>query len=171
MIHQFAHNVLNETDETIIVESSEDNAAAALLMARQTTRTIEILSRTLDPVIFGTPDFVEAVKQVVLKSRYTRVRILVHEPKLILKHGHRLLDLAFNLPSFFDLRVPGREHADYNESYAIFDTAGYIHRLNGERYEGKLNFNDKRTARLLLHQYDEIWEKSRPDPNLKRALL
>ena len=171
MIHPFANNILHETDETITVESSEENAAAALMMASQAGRSIEIVSRALDPVIFGAPDFVEAVKRMVLKSQYTRVRILVHEPLLIVQRGHRLLDLAFNLTSFFDLRVPGREHADYNESFAVFDTAGYIHRLDGERYEGKLNFNDQRTSRLLLHQFEEIWEKARQDPNLKRALL
>ena len=70
-----------------------------------------------------------------------------------------------------EIRVPGREHAQFNESLFVADQTGYIYRPNSDRYEGKLNFNDKRASRLLIHEFDEIWEKSRTDPNFKRALI
>jgi len=162
---------LGDTDDTIMLEKSEEHTLASLMMAQQSNRTIEILSRTLDQVIYNTPEFAEAVKRLVLKSKYVKVRILVQEPMAVVKRGHRLLDLAMHLSSYIEIRVPSQEHASFNESMFIADTTGYIHRINPDRYEGKLNFNDKRTSRLLLQQFDQIWDKSRSDSNFKRALL
>jgi adenylosuccinate lyase len=104
-------------------------------------------------------------------DKYTKVRILVHEPMQIVKRGHRLVDLAMQLSSFIEIRVPDQEFANFNESIMIADAIGFIHRINGERYEARLNFNDGRRSRILLKQFDEIWGKSRSDQNFKRALL
>lgn len=162
---------LGETDEPLVVGTSAEVALAALMMVGQSRRTLDIISRTLDPVIYDTPDFVEAVRQLVLKSRHTKVRLLVHEPAQIMKRGHRLVDLGMQLTSFIEMRIPDNEHADFNESLLIADAVGYIHRQNGERYEAKLNFSDGRASRILSKIFDEMWEKGRTDPNLRRALL
>jgi hypothetical protein len=170
-MHGFEKNILGETDNLITVDTSGENALAALQMAQQSIRTLDIISPELDPAIYNNAEFVEAVKQMVLKNRRARVRMLAHEPATIVRRGHRLVDLAMQLTSFIEIRVPGQEHIDIRESLLIADTAAYIHRLNPERFEAKLNFNDKRTARLMSQQFDEMWEKSRSDPNFKRALL
>lgn len=168
---KFERYLLGDTDDTLLIDSSEGNALAVLKMALQAERTLDIISRDLDPAIYNRADFVEAVKNMLLKSKRNRLRILVHEPNTIIKRGHRLVDLALFLTSFIEIRVMGWEHAQYNESLFVADRTGYIYRLNGERYEGKLNFNDKRASRLLIHEFDEIWKQSRSDPNFKRALI
>jgi hypothetical protein len=170
-MYRFEDNILGKTDDTVLIERSEENAIASLSMAKQSERTIDIVSRDMDPAIYDSPEFVEAAKQMVLKNKMSRIRILAHEPALIVRRGHRLVDLAMQLTSFIEIRVPSLEHADFNDSLFIADTTGYIHRLNPERYEGKLNFNDKRTCRILAQQFDEMWGKSRSDPNFKRTLL
>jgi len=167
----FEQSILGETDETVLMESSEENISASLLMAQQVRQSIYIISRELDPIIYNTPEFVETVKQMVLKSKHSRVRILVHDPVRIVKRGHRLVDLALTLSSFIEIRILGKEHATFNEALFVADETGYIHRTQSDRFEGKVNFYDKRTSRLLLHEFNEIWGKSRSDPNLKRALL
>lgn len=170
-MHKFEDYILGETDDTLLIDRSEDNTLASLMMVKQADRTIDIISREMDPVIYNTPEFAETIKQMVLKNKKSKVRILAHEPTLIVRRGHRLVDLAMQLTSFIEIRVPSFEHANYSDSLFIADTTGYIHRLNPERYEGKLNFNDKRISRILTHQFDEIWDKSRSDPNFKRTLL
>ncbi len=160
---------LGETDEAYAVDTSEAVGLAALEMVRQGKRTLDIISRELDPTIYNSADFTEAVKQLVLRSRNTKVRILVYEPMRIAKRGHRLVDLAMHLSSFIDIRVPDREYADFNESILVVDSTGYIHRINGDRYETKLNFNDGRTSRIFTRQFDDMWEKSRTDQNFKRT--
>jgi len=170
-MYNFENNQLGKTDETVLIDRSEENTVAALVMAKQASRTLDIFSRQLDPLILNTAEFAETVKQMVLKNKRAKVRILVHEPAAIVKRGHRLVDLSMQLTSFVEIRVPNLEHANFNESLFIADVTGYIHRLNPQRFEAKLSFNDKKTARLLTHQFDEIWEKSRSDPNFKRHFL
>jgi hypothetical protein len=170
-MYKFEHYLLGETDENHLMETSEESVLASLKMAQQAKRTINIISRNLDPIIYDTPEFVDAVKYMVLKSKNNRVRILVQEPEQIVKRGHRLLNLSMILTSFIEMRVPSKEHSSYNEALFIADQSGYLYRKNSARYEGQLNFNDNRRSRILIHEFDEIWEKSRTNPNLKRTLI
>lgn len=162
---------LGETDDPLTIGTSAEVTMVALMMVSQARRTLDIVSRTLDPIVYDTPEFVEAVRQLALKSRHSKIRLLVHEPAQIMKRGHRLVDLGMQLTSFIEMRIPDNEHADFNESLLIADATGYIHRQNGERYEAKLNFSDGRTSRILSKIFDEMWDKGRSDPNLRRALL
>ena len=167
----FKNHRLGETDEMVSVTTSDDNRLASYLMASQAKRTLDIISRRLDPPVYDNEEFVESVKKLILYNTRAQIRILVFEPKTIVQYGHRLLDLGLNLTSFIDFRKPNNEFNSFNESLFIADRTGYIHRNSAERYEGTLNFNDKRLSKILTDQFDEMWEKSVQDPNLKRVHL
>ncbi len=170
-MNDFSQAVLGETDQLIDLHTSEENREIALAMARQCDRSIIIASHSLDPLIYDHEEFVAVVKAMVLASRYAKVRILLHEPETTLRHGHRLLELALKLSSFFEIRVPHPQHQDFNEAWFIADATGYIRRQFANRYEGKANFAGAAGARLLLQQFDLMWELARPDPNLRRLHL
>lgn len=167
----FENHNLGETDETVYVETSEEHRLATVKMAQRCRRSMEIISHALDPAVYDTPDFIEAARQLALQHRYARIRILVFEPLTIVKRGHRMIDLMQNLPTYIEFRKPGFEYDGFNESVFIADGTGYILRTTAERYEGTLNFNDKRASSILRHKFDEMWERSRQDPNLKRVGL
>jgi hypothetical protein len=168
-MYSFDDYVLAETDDLILVETREDNHLAAVQLAQQCKRNLELISRKLDPSIYDTPDFIEALKRLALKSRHARIRILVFESDAIIHRGHRLIDLAQHLSSYIELRNPGFEYQAYNEELLIADETGYLHREYSERYEGKINFNDRRQSKLLLDRFEEMWESAMPDPNLRRV--
>lgn len=165
------NHILGVTDEKIAIASSEDHRSAAQALAQQAQRHIAIISRELDPPAYDTPEFVEAVKQLVLSNRYTHLRAMVFDPLTIVKHGHRLHKLMLNLTSFIEFRVPGPEFSAFDESLLVADDTGYILRTSAERYEGFINFNDRRSARILMKQFEEMWARAKPDPNLKRLHL
>ncbi len=162
---------LGRSDDTLQIESREENQAAVTKMAQQSRHSIEIISRELDPALYDSVDFVDAVKKMILDNRRAKVRIMVFESRAISSRGHRLVTLAENLSSFIDIRNPGVEHKDYNESLFIADTVAYIHRLNAERFEASLNFCDKRRSKMLLNQFDEMWETATPDANLRKIQI
>jgi hypothetical protein len=170
-MYKFNKARLGETEDEVEVNSSEEHVYATHAMAKQANRSIDIISRKLDPVIYDTPEFIEATKQLILKSSRAKVRILVFEPDQIVKRGHRLVNLSMDLSSYITIHVPNKEHDSFNESLFIADATGYIYRKESERFEGKVNFNDKRASRFLIHEFNEMWEKSRSDPYLRRALL
>jgi len=159
---------LGETDETIQVDTREQNRLATTKMAQQSRRTIEIISRELDPVIYDTVDFVEAIKKLAISHRHAKIRILVFAPKAIVRRGHRLVDLAKILSSFISIYTPSKKFKNFNESLFIADKTAYVHRLTTERFEGTLNFNDKRYSKNLLTQFEKMWNEATPDANLRR---
>jgi len=170
-MHDLDNYKLGETNELLKIATREENSQAANHLVLQTGQKLSLISRELDPEIYNTPEFVEAVKQLILKNKFAEIRILVAEPQIIVRRGHRLVDLAGNLSSFIQLRKTPKKFNTFNENILIVDEVGYLHRDNDERYEAKINFNDRRQSKVLLEQFDEIWEESKPDPNLRRVHL
>ena len=66
------------------------------------------------------------------------------------------------------MRKPAPEYKKFNEAVLIADEIGYLFRENVERYKGKVNFNSRRESKYLLEVFDDMWEKAKPDPNLRR---
>ena len=167
----FERFVLKQDSGTVTVDSSEECRIAALSMARQAARGIDIVSRHLDPQLYDTREFCEAVSQLLIGSRRARLRALVRDTDAIVKSGHQLIHLAQRLSSFIEIRVPAREYDDYNAAFLIVDGAGVIYRSLSDRFEGSVNFADPRTAQDLGRQFEEMWQTATPDINLRRAHL
>ncbi|MFQ5659189.1 MAG: hypothetical protein ACE5GZ_02105 [Gammaproteobacteria bacterium] len=167
----FKDHELGHTADAVQVTTRAANRRAVTSMAQQCRQHLVIISRDLDPPLYDTVEFIEASKKMVLANRRASIRILVFEPQAIIQRGHRLVNLAMQLSSFFEFRAVGPEYKDFNEALFIADATGYLHRLNSERYEGTVNFNDHRISNYLLQQFEEIWEKASPDMNLKKLHL
>lgn len=158
-------------DGPLEISTRDENAAAALELVKQTTQKIAIISRELDPFVFDQLEFVEAIKNIVLNNRHAEVRIIVFEPELITRRGHKLLDISGKLSSYIHFRKAANEYKSFNESVLIADDIGYLFRENYERYRGKVNFNSRRESKTLLDVFDNMWESAKPDPNLRRVLI
>ena len=168
-MYTFDKYELGRTDEVVEITTRKENALATVKMAQQARRTLEIISRNLEPDIYDTAEFVEAVKTFILENRRSRVRILVNVAKSLVQQGHRLINLSFTLSSYIEFRIPSDDYKDSNDSLFIADTTGYIHRLNDNRFEGTLNFNDQRVSKHLLHSFEEVWSRANQDPNLRQV--
>lgn len=162
---------LGETNKLLQLETRADNIQVVNHMAKQCQRSLHIISRKLDPVIFDTAEFADAVKYLALRHRRAQIQIIVFEPNVIVKRGHRLLELSGKLSSFIQLRKAHYTYNDYNECLMLADATAYIHRKNSERYEGTVNFKDRRQATNYLRQFNEMWELASPDPNLRKMMM
>lgn len=166
-MYLFENHTLGIEDEEISIASSDEHHTSAQMMAEQCNRSIAIISRELDPLVYNLPAFTDTVKKTLLNNRRARVRIIVFEAQLIARRGHLLLDLASNLPSYIEIRKAGRDYQGFNESLFVADDTAYIYRTSAERFEGSLNFNDKRKSKTLMDVFEEMWARSNPDPNLR----
>lgn len=162
---------LKADTEAVAIDTSDACRVAALSMARQAARSIDIVSRQLDPPIYDDAGFCEAVSRLVTGSRRARVRVLVRNTEPVVKGGHRLVALAQRLTTFIEIRVPAKEYDDYNAAFMVVDSAGVIYRALSDRYEANVNFNDPRSAQDLSRQFEEMWQTATPDANLRRAHL
>lgn len=163
--------VLGETAGTIAFADSVALAALSLELARQCRRQLDIVSRHLDPAVYDSDDFAEAVKVLALSHRQARIRLFVVDSRPLVSRGHRLLTLAERLSSYVEIRVPSPQHKDFNEAMLVADGRGYTHRRLADRFDGVADFNAPRLAAALVERIDELWERGRPDANFRRLHL
>jgi hypothetical protein len=171
MIARFDNYQLGKSTEELVLDTSEEVAEVALAMARQCRRTLDICSRHLDPKLYEHGDFVEAIRQLARRSSRSRIRLIVLQPEGLHRRGHPLINLAGTLSSFIEVRVPGKEHKDFNEAILIADETGYIHRPRSDRFETNASFCSPARVGALVLQFNEIWEKGGSDPNFRRFSL
>jgi hypothetical protein len=140
----------------------------SLEIAQNGRRTIDIGSRHLDPAVYDNQPFVDALKDLVLRNRLARVRLLISDMAPVISRGHRLIDLASRLSSFIAVRKPGKDYKNFNEAMLVADKNAYTHRRFADRYDGIGSLDDIRRASVLSGQFDEIWERADLDPNFRR---
>lgn len=148
-MYKFEKYQLGINYDEVAISSSDEHHLSATMMAQQCSRDISIISRELDPLAYDLQIFVDAVKSTLLANRGAKVRIMVFGSRVIVRRGHLLLNLAANLPSYIEFRKPGNDYRDFNESLFVADNTGYIHRTSAERFDGSINFYDKRKSKIL----------------------
>lgn len=163
--------ILGETDEEFELERSDEVREACVSLARQARRTLDLVSRHLDPGLFDNDEFAGAVRELIVNSRRAQMRILVLDAAPVVARGHRLVELAQRLSSYISIRVPAPEHKDFNEAWLVADATGFLHRRFSDRFEAAANFDDRRHATALVNRFDEIWQRAQPDANLRRLHL
>ncbi len=153
------------------LEHREELRAAALAIVQQAHRSLDIVSRHLDPILYDNEAFVTAVRTLVVGSARARVRFLVLDTTPLAGSGHRLLELAQRLSSFLTLRVPGPEHRSLNEAWLVADETGFLHRRLSDRFEATGSYDDRQQAHALTQRLDAIWERAQAPPHLRRLFL
>ena len=155
-------------DNDISLSSRDEVKIMNIALTQQALRNIDIVSKQLDPGVFDTPDFIEAIKKLSIASKFTKVRILIKNSEHIAQNGHRLIDLIQQLTSSIEVRKISEEYKSYNEAFSLFDGKGVVYQRYADRYEGFANFNRPRLVTELTNFFNEMWEYSVPDSNLRR---
>ena len=131
-----------------------------------------IMTRDLDRLLLDREPVLESLRRVALSGRNADIRILVLEPGVPVRDGHRLLHLAARLSSHFQLRTPVvEEDRQYASAFLLNDVGGYYFRTIGARYEGEGNRHGPGRHGQLLAWFGQVWERSEPDPELRRMAL
>jgi hypothetical protein len=140
-------------------------------MAGLSRRQLDIVSRSLDPAVYNTADFLDGVKSLVLSGR-GRVRIILLDPDPLISSGkHRLLELTMRLSSLMSIRRPGECHSEFNEAMLIADRLSVVHQKYSDRYEGMANFQSPRLASSLTENFEAIWQNAEAIPHFRRLML
>lgn len=169
--NRYAACRLGEDREVHRADALEAVQQASRSMVEQARRSVDIVSRDLDPRVYDDSELLEALRQLAISGRYARIRVLVRDVDAPVKVDHRLIPLARRLSSYISIRRLHPQDADHNEAFLLVDQAGYLLRRAADRYEAEVCFNDPLRARELAKQFEELWERSIDDPNLRRLHL
>ncbi|MCU7931861.1 MAG: GNAT family N-acetyltransferase [Candidatus Thiodiazotropha sp. (ex Codakia rugifera)] len=162
---------LGETSDLYHLHTLEDHQIHCTTMVRQAKRHLCLFSQVLDPQIFDEPPFIEATKNLVMRSRFSRVRILLQDNRLVVQQGHQLVELAQRLSSSIEIRIPGEAYLDYLENFMLVDNCGYIHRKLAENLLGVACYSDRHRVNRMQTIFDDAWEHGIPDRELARLHL
>lgn len=171
MALQLDDYILGESDELLMLDSSEDCSAAVLALTQQAKRSLDIFSHSLDRRVYNGQALYSAALKLATYSRYSQIRIILKDSTDAVKRGSRLVELSHRLSSRVLMRKPPVEYRDFAEEFVIADDVGLLRRKLATRYAGEFSFYEPLTCRQLKKFFDECWEKSAPDPDLRRLHL
>lgn len=165
-VHKFK---MSEND--ISLSSRAEVKIINIALTQKASRNIDIISKHFDSEVFDCAEFIEAVKQLSISSKFTKIRVLIKDSEPMTKKGHRIIDLIQQLTSSIEVRKMSEEYKSYNEAFCIYDAKGVIYLRYADRYEGFANFDRPRLAAELSNYFNEVWEHSSADSNLRRLYI
>lgn len=141
---------------------------AALEVAKLARYRLAICTPDLEPALYSNLPFRDEVRRIARSSRFAMVRILVRDPQRAVREGHHLIELANNLSSYVQIRVPNPDDEQRMDAWVIADDDAILHRPVHDRPEGVVEVGSSALARERLRNFDRLWERALPDPNMRR---
>ncbi|MBQ1559201.1 MAG: histone acetyltransferase HPA2, partial [Pseudomonas sp.] len=143
----------------------------ALAMLQQATRALCIYSTDLEPWLYHHSSVQQACTRFLLSSPRARLRILLRDPTRAVKEGHRLLALPRRLSSNLHIRKLNPDYASEELAFLIADDRGLFVRPELDQQSGYTLYNDPARVRQRQTQFDQAWDTSITDPDLRSFLL
>ncbi len=160
-----------ETNTTRVCTGPEEIRDMAVALIAQAERHIDIFTHNFEPQVYDHDSVRDALETLALRSRHSRVRILVRDPQEMPKRGHRIVELGKFLSSYFYFRVPTRPVPDMNHTFLIADGEGVLHRPYLDSFHAHANFSDRQGARVLYEQFAALWEEAEEHPDFRYLSL
>ena len=144
---------------------------ASLKVAKSAQRLLSIFTQDLEPLIYGEEPFLEAIKRLVLARSYAKVRVLLADPSRAMVDNNRFLSLARRLTSCIDLRAMSPEYPASAGAFIIADDKALVYRLQADRWDGISDMNDPAVVRRYLNFFDEVWQTSMQESQMRQMLM
>ncbi len=162
---------LGTSDLEFGLEKESEICAVTRALAGQARHTLLLHTEDLDPAVYEQEQFVEALSRLARSHNKARIWVLIQNARRAVQQGSRLIELSRRLSSFIQFRRPPPEYRSYHESFLLADNSGYLYRPNPERFEATANFHDPGKVNDWESYFLEVWERSEPDPEIRRLYL
>ena len=168
------HLILGKHGQRLTLAGIAERRAAAVALARQAQRRLDLFTPDLEPGVYDAPDFCEAVKRLVIHGgRRALVRILVLDSRRARQEGHRLLHLGRRYVSKVRFRTLDEESGWFpaEAGFLLADASGVLVRQQGKTRGAWASFHDPAQGRRLSRQFESLWAQAVPDPYLRWLFL
>lgn len=144
---------------------------ALLRLLPQTRRSVIIQAPELDTPWLGDQAIGNLLSRHLRHHPRFRLQLLFNDARRAVRQGHHLIRLAQQFPSYFDLRR-AQPDDQRNAAWLILDERALISRDDPQRFrDGTASPNAPLAARNLLRDFEDRWQRARPDPQLRRLYL
>jgi len=164
---------LGETIEEVHIDTAEENKNAAISLAKQARHSIDIFTQDMDTEIYNNKAFEQTIFDLAKKHPNTKIRILTQDSGKAVQKGHRLIKLAQSITSSVFINNPSREYKDEKCAFLVVDKLGLLYRVtaNNRNYKASINFMSPQRAGKLTDFFNEVWEHSTPDIQIRRIYM
>jgi hypothetical protein len=163
---------LGESDTALRLASLEDFTRADQTLIAQARRKLFILTYDFEPARYNNDALASAISAFVRLSRFSDVRILLGDPAIAIRWGHRLVTLSRRLPSQLQIRqLSDDDFLQFQrqpELWIVADDIGLIRRDNKDVYRGMLAAKAIPAAQRASQQFLEMWERGKTINDFKR---
>lgn len=165
--------ILGETQQEVSLETARENKKAVISLAKQACNSIDILTQDMDANIYNNKYFEQCVFRLARQHPKTLIRILVQDTTMAVKNGHCLIRLAQHLSSSVLIHNPSRDDKNERINFMLVDNKGVYYRAASLRksYKAIADFNAPHRAKLLLDNFDTVWQQSKPDTQTRRLYV
>ena len=164
--------LVERADAKLIGFDSESDARDCLCQVLgDARRTVDIQSPYLDHAMFAYAPCIETLSAFARAGKPAQLRILIESSSRIVSRSHPLIDLARRLTSKVTiLRIP-EDLRQGQHSYVVADECGVWLQPDSTVYTGWANRNEPVEALRLTGNFNYLFERSTPDPELRRLDL
>jgi len=148
-----------------------DAQAHVLTLLLQANRNACLFSPDLEPWLYSNVNIQRACSQFLLAHPRNQLRILVRDSGRAVRQGHQLLALARRLTSKLHIRKLNPEYPSEDCAFLVVDSCSLLLRPKTDEQTGYALYNDPGKARLRQSQFDQAWDHSLSDPDLRSFLL
>jgi len=157
---------IGQPHELIQLEQREENRLAAVCLAKQARHEILIISRDLDPIVYGHHEFTTHIGQFI-RNRRAAIRILVSDERQMIHHAHRLAEMATSFSSKIAIRKLGSTDKDYNEAWMLCDDVALLYRPIADLYQATLDCYTPRRGKDSKEAFEIMWGNAELIPELR----
>jgi predicted GNAT family N-acyltransferase len=149
----------------------EEFAEAVAMVSSRAQRALAIFTPRLEPGVYDTPQFIESVKRLVLSRSHARIRVLISDAIGSGQSANRFLFLGRRLSTFIEFRELADQFQDRDDAFLIADDNALVYRARSDRWEGILDTDERRMARMYLEQFDLMWQSSENTRELRELRI
>jgi len=153
------------------LDSRADNYQVFLQMIEQSNNCIDIFSLQLDHKLYDTAEIMAQLQRLIRHNPHACIRLLLRNPRHLVSHGHRIIELSRRLTSFIEIRQLAETFDQHIECFSLFDQRGIIYRSNAEQFEGWFSFNAPVRVKSETEFFNEAWNASSPSHEARRLYI
>lgn len=170
-INALETGIIGQHSGSIALETSLEHKAASLALMDQARRNLDILSYDLDPKIYNNREVYTRFRKFATLNRHSQIRVLIHDAKPMVLHGHMLIELIQRLTSSIEVRRLSTLDRNMSQGFLIADKTAYVLRPEVTRFDGHVDFNNRYVARELGNAFENAWQRAENEPELRRLYL
>jgi hypothetical protein len=161
--------------DTVLLTGLADTRQALLALLESMRRNLRLYTPYLDPRLFDDDQVLDTLRGRLITQPRLQGYLLLPPAGAWRSTCPRLRQLSERLSTRLQVRsLPADEIQDrpeFGQGFVLTNDSGLLHLADPRSLSGSLTLQPSVRGRELLNFFIEFWEKSQPDPELRRLHL